>query len=343
MAAVIAATLASAVAIVLPNTAGADESVNVPPPAQSMIGSSSVSVPCPSASCTATAGQSAGDQARDVVPQLVTPRKLNAGGVTVKLPRASRATFGAVQGSATPCSSSQVVNVTGGFKIDEVLQGCRQQQTAFTFAFKFPARYHLVQTVAPGGPIPMSAITGDGEQMTLPPGIETVIAITTAVNAAGVNESNTYGFIDAPTAFDALGQPVPTSYTITGTHSLQQTVDWVAVLQMAAQNGDAVFPVTADPEVTFGWCAYVYFSNSDINSVFFVAWVAGVPAAAAYACSVTWADPSVGLTCTFLVTAAWAIIQSLFHTAQSRNNGGIVWKIAYWGTPLGYLYVGSWS
>ncbi|MFD9791393.1 hypothetical protein ACFWXK_10625 [Streptomyces sp. NPDC059070] len=65
------------------------------------------------------------------------------------------------------------------------------------------------------------------------------------------------GAIDAPWAKDANGQAVPTSYRLEGT----------TLVQLIEITEDTVYPVVADPRVSFGRGVYIKFSRSETNAI----------------------------------------------------------------------------
>jgi hypothetical protein len=62
------------------------------------------------------------------------------------------------------------------------------------------------------------------------------------------------GVIAPPWAVDAGGRRLPTHYTVDG-DTLRQHVD----------TRSAVFPVVADPDISFGWFAYLRFSQDEVR------------------------------------------------------------------------------
>jgi hypothetical protein len=184
-----------------------------------------------------------------------------------------------------------------------------------------------------------SAPTSYSYKLTLPTGYKPVlqktgvdvgsIALTSAKGKTALSADNTLGFIDPAWAEDANGNSVNTSYSVSGT-TVTQTVDTAGV---------TAWPVVADPHISFGWVIYVHWYHAEVGNIYVQAWIAGLGVATAMACS----GLSVGFlvpVCAFLIAAATAFILGLFLTAWNRG-GGIVWKFAYVGTPLGYMYVGD--
>jgi hypothetical protein len=85
-------------------------------------------------------------------------------------------------------------------------------------------------------------------------------AVLTSLNAgftiSSADGRTTYASIDAPWAVDAVGKRLPTSYRLVG-RSLVQSVD----------TRQAVFPVVADPKISFGWGVYARFSRAEVRSI----------------------------------------------------------------------------
>jgi hypothetical protein len=63
------------------------------------------------------------------------------------------------------------------------------------------------------------------------------------------------GSVAAPWASDANGNPVSTSYRVIG----------AALVQTIATNESTVYPVVADPSVTFGWGVYIHYNRTDVH------------------------------------------------------------------------------
>ena len=62
------------------------------------------------------------------------------------------------------------------------------------------------------------------------------------------------GYVEAPWAYDANGATVPTKYEVVG-DKLIQVVSHTAV--------DTVYPVVADPSISFGWKVYYKYSKNE--------------------------------------------------------------------------------
>ncbi|MGI5532477.1 hypothetical protein ACQEVX_35450 [Streptomyces syringium] len=78
------------------------------------------------------------------------------------------------------------------------------------------------------------------------------------VKPAGQGVSMTVGAIEAPWAKDAHGKPVATSYKLDGNQLIQQV----------ETNKDTVFPVVADPKITWGnVTGTAYFTKGETKSI----------------------------------------------------------------------------
>ena len=213
----------------------------------------------------------------------------------------------------TPTESS-VATVTpepGGFQVAQTLSG-PNAPSSFSYKLSLPNGYQ-----------PVAKDNGFGS---------TIIALTSAKKGATPDATNTIGFINPAWAVDANGASVPTSYAISG-KTVTQTVDTSQVTS---------WPVVADPTVSFGWLIYVHWFHKEVGSTLLQAFLAGVGAAAASACSLI----TEGLLippCLFLFGFLTALVIGQFQTAYNRG-GGIVWEFTPLGNPYGFEYVGdNWS
>ncbi|WP_263729146.1 hypothetical protein [Cellulomonas sp. SG140] len=89
--------------------------------------------------------------------------------------------------------------------------------------------------------------------MTLLPNSDGTVSLVTEV-APGLTVIR--GTVDSPWAVDSKGNQVPTSYRVVG-HSLVQAIRPLA---------DTVYPVVADPKLTFGMGAYLNMSGAEWKS-----------------------------------------------------------------------------
>ncbi|MFF5205779.1 hypothetical protein [Streptosporangium sp. NPDC000396] len=99
---------------------------------------------------------------------------------------------------------------------------------------------------------------------------------TTGAGIAVVRNGAVIGEVTAPWAHDATGRKLPTSYTVEG-NRVTQVVDYTG----------AVFPVVADPRLSFGWNVYVTWNRSEVwnyrNKVSYVQGLLSVCAAIPHA------------------------------------------------------------
>lgn len=124
----------------------------------------------------------------------------------------------------------------------------------------------------------------------------------------------TYGSIDAPWAYGADGAAVQTYYEVSGN----------VLTQVIVPDAGTVFPVVADPKLTFG--TRIYWALTRVEQKYFE--TMGAAAASAYLCTQT-----VGLACPAAAAAAVGI--GLFLA----DRGGICPTSAPWlqvGFPYGY-------
>jgi hypothetical protein len=302
------------------------------------------------------------------------------GAVRVTLPTVSKSTVTAATATSTAAGIAQldakvittgvqtvVTPGVGGVGISEVIPG-PADPTRYKYKLDLPRGYRLYQEPTPAsasnsglvdqataagatsaGETAVSGGTNSGtppQSTPITAGTPGNIVITDAKAGTAPSASTIFGIIAPPTAVDALGNKLTTSYSISGKNVLWQSV---ALSQAQA------FPVTIDPEVTFGSYIYVYWSYGDIGNILANGWFGGVWAEASAACgflagAITAASGGllfvvggiVLAVCTFLVFAATWLVNWLFETARARG-GGIVWKFLYSGEVVGYLYAGSWS
>lgn len=190
--------------------------------------------------------------------------------------------------------------------------------TQYAYVYTLPVGYHLLLMTQP-------------ESSTVfvpPPGS---VAITTATTESAVTQSNTEGFIQPAWARDANGSAVSTSYSILWGVVLIQTVNTAGV---------TAYPVVVDPDVTFGWVIYVYFSHSELYWEQVLHLVDGVGAGISWLCGLaTWV---LGIVCGLVFLWLATYFDGIIQTAYNRG-GGVVFEWTYWLSYYGYMYAGSWS
>ena len=125
-----------------------------------------------------------------------------------------------------------------------------------------------------------------------------------------------YGTIGAPWAKDANGNPVPTSYSVSG-DTLIQTVDFTS---------STAFPVVADPMITFGYSVYLNFFGAELDLYREAMAILGYKYSIAL---------SVGTTCALVAGAAVAL------TSLGDLDAALL--AAAMGTVCGMLIVGGYS
>lgn len=131
------------------------------------------------------------------------------------------------------------------------------------------------------------------------------------------------GGVDAPWAIDATGRALPTRYEVTDGR-LTQHVD----------HHGAVYPVVADPSVSFGWWVYVRYSRSEVASISVRAAQVGNLLAMAMACAM--------ITVPWLAAACGVIgttyIDSVIGTIRDAQAAGqcVEMRYTYNGLLLGW-------
>ncbi|MCB2412183.1 hypothetical protein LGT39_04875 [Demequina sp. TTPB684] len=71
------------------------------------------------------------------------------------------------------------------------------------------------------------------------------------------SEGAVVGVVEKPWAFDATGSPVSTHYVVDGD----------TLVQVVAHDSSTIYPVVADPSISFGWAIYVKYSKADVKTV----------------------------------------------------------------------------
>ncbi|MFV0134100.1 hypothetical protein ACLGIH_12795 [Streptomyces sp. HMX87] len=114
------------------------------------------------------------------------------------------------------------------------------------------------------------------------------------------------GSIDAPWAKDARGEAVPTAYRVEG-DTLVQTV---------TTNASTVFPVVADPKVSFGFSVYFKFSKAEVKALNNKVQYADTAAAA---CGLL-VIPAAAVGCAGITTAVIRRIQRVWQYAKDNKR-----------------------
>ena len=126
------------------------------------------------------------------------------------------------------------------------------------------------------------------------------------------------GTIAAPWASDASGAPVPTRYEVEG-DSLTQVVD----------HKGAIYPVVADPKISFGWKIYLKYSKWEVKTLT-SGWIGNVTDKAKYTAVLCGAAAEAGW---FVVAACgvyvYDVISSVMTTAKKAASKGECLELQY--------------
>jgi hypothetical protein len=163
------------------------------------------------------------------------------------------------------------------------------------------------------------AQTVSSYKFTLPTGYKLVpqtdgsIAIMSGPETKAPTQATTLGWIDSPWAIDANGVSVPTSYTVSG-KVLTQTIQ---------PNASTVFPVVADPSISFGWFIYINFSHSDLLWAKFVGAIEDATNYASIACAILGAAPAAGWAAAFICGIMMQTVGIWFNGLTNNALGQI--------------------
>jgi len=117
-----------------------------------------------------------------------------------------------------------------------------------------------------------------------------------------------YASIERPWALDAVGKRLPTTYTVAEGQRVVQEVDTTG----------AVFPVVADPSISFGWFIYVKYSKEEVQWY----WEPGMSKVkyAAALCAALTEMPVAAAACAFYVYDTEASLNDTFVTAKDNHQ-----------------------
>lgn len=178
-----------------------------------------------------------------------------SGSVVIGVPT-SGITNGAMQPAGAVLGSGQTSTVAtqqpGGVQVAQVIADSFSPRT-YIYPMTLPAGYSMSQP---------NPYTG-------------VIAITT--DPANVTQANTMGFIEPAWAKDATGASVPSKYYVWGSY----------LIQVTTPKASTVFPVVADPSISFGWDVYVHFYHSDVGGFLWINAIGGAFTALSFLCFFT--------------------------------------------------------